>query len=67
MYVADALSRIQPTSSECETTIKKQEMNIYLDSVLDSLPVSNIKLLQIKEAQDEDPLDDDDDDVFNKP
>ena len=56
MYVADALSRIQPTSSECETTIKEQEMNIYLDSVLDSLPVSDIKLLQIKEAQDEDPI-----------
>ena len=31
-------------------------MNIYLDSVLDSLPVSDIKLLQIKEAQDEDPI-----------
>ena len=56
MYVADALSRIQPTSSECETTIKEQEMNIYLDSVLDSLPVSDIKLLQIKEAQDEDTI-----------
>ena len=47
----------QATSSECETTIKEQEMNIYLDcSVLDSLPVSDIKLLQIKEAQDEDPI-----------
>ena len=56
MYVADALSTIQPTSSECETTIKEQEMNIYLDSVLDSLPVSDIKLLQIKEAQDEDTI-----------
>ena len=56
MYVADALSRIQTTSSECETTIKEQEMNIYLDSVPYSLPVSVIKLLQIKEAQDEDPI-----------
>ena len=56
MYVADALSRIQITSSECETTIKEQEMNIYLDSVLDSLPVSDIKLLQIKEAHDQDPI-----------
>ena len=56
MCVADALSRIQPTSSECKTTIKEQDMNIYLDSVLDSLPVSDIKLLQIEEAQDEDPI-----------
>ena len=54
--MADALSKIQTSSSECESTIKDQERNIYLDSVLDSLPVSHIKLLQIKEAQDEDPI-----------
>ena len=54
MYVADAISRIQITSSECESTRKDQE--IYLDGVLHPLPVSDIKLLQIKEAQDEEPL-----------
>ena len=30
-------------------------MNIYVDSVLDSLPVSEVKLMGIKEAKDEDP------------
>ena len=30
-------------------------MNIYVDSVLDSIPVSDVKLMEIKEAKDEDP------------
>ena len=34
----------------------EEEMNIYVDSVLDSLPVSDVKLMEIKEAQDEDPV-----------
>ena len=31
-------------------------MNIYVDSILDSLPVSDVKLMEIKKAQDEDPV-----------
>lgn len=31
-------------------------MNIYVDSILDSLAVKGVKLLEIREAQDEDPL-----------
>ena len=37
-------------------TVPKEEMNIYVDTVLDSLPVSEVKLMEIKEAQDEDPV-----------
>ena len=35
---------------------QKKKMNIYVDSVLNSLPVSDVKLIEIKEAQDEDPV-----------
>jgi len=37
-------------------TVPEEEMNIYVDSVLDSLPVSDVKLKEIKEAQDEEPV-----------
>ena len=35
---------------------QKEKMNIYVDSLLNSLPVSDVKLIEIKEAQDEDPV-----------
>ena len=37
-------------------TVPAEEMNIYVDCVLDSLPVSDMKLMEIKEAQDKDPV-----------
>ena len=37
-------------------TVPEEEMNIYVDSILDSLPISDVKLMEIKEAQDEDPV-----------
>ena len=54
--MADALSRI-PSTSHMKVracTIKGEEVNIYLDSTLDALLVSDIKLTEIKKAQDED-------------
>ena len=56
LYIADALSRIQADNPNAQATIPKEEMNISVDSVLDSLPVSDVKLMEIKEAQDEDPV-----------
>ena len=56
MYIADALSRMQAENSNKMATVPEEEMNIYVDSVLDSLPVSDVKLMEIKEAQDEDPV-----------
>ena len=56
MYIADALSRMQSENTNRTATIPEEEMNIYVDSVLDSLPVSDMKLIEIKEAQDEDPI-----------
>ena len=51
MYIADALSRMQAESSNKMATVPEEEMNIYVDSVLDSLPVSDVKLMDIKEAR----------------
>ena len=56
MYIADALSRMQSENTNRMATVPEEEMNIYVDSVLDSLPVSDVKLMEIKEAQDEDPV-----------
>ena len=55
MYIADALTRMQSENTNRMATVPEEEMNIYVDSVLDSLPVSDMKLMEIKEAQGEDP------------
>ena len=54
MYIADALSRMQSENTNRMATVPEEEMKIYVDSVLDSLPGSDVKLMEIKEAQDED-------------
>ena len=54
MFIADALSRVQSENTNRMATVPEEEMKIYVDSVLDSLPGSDVKLMEIKEAQDED-------------
>ena len=56
VYIADGLSRMQADNPNTRATVPEEEMNIYVDSVLDSLLVSDVKLMEIKEAQDEDPV-----------
>ena len=56
LYVADALSRMQSDNPDRQETVPEEEMNIYVDSILDALPGSDVKLTEIKEAQDEDPV-----------
>jgi len=56
LYIADALSRMQADNPNTQATVPEEEMNIYVDSTLDSLPVSDVKLIEIKESQDEDPV-----------
>ena len=56
LHVADALSRMQSDKPDRQETVPEEEMNTYIDSILDALPVSDVKLTEIKEAQDEDPL-----------
>ena len=56
LYIADALSRMQADNPNTQATVPEEEMNIDVDSILDSLPVSDVKLMEIKEAQDEDPV-----------
>lgn len=47
---------MQTDNPERKPTVPEEEMNIYIDSVLDTIPVSDVKLMEIKEAQDEDPV-----------
>ena len=47
---------MQSENTNRMATIPEEEMKIYVDNVLDSLPVSVMKLIEIKEAQDEDPV-----------
>ena len=57
MYTSDTLSRLQhkqPDSKPKEILIPDQEMSAFVCSIVDALPVSDIKLKQIIEAQEED-------------
>ena len=57
MFIADALSRLHVRKlAKPQPTIGKQEMTPYIGSVLSMLPVSETRLQQIMEAQDEDPV-----------
>lgn len=53
LYVADTLSRLQLLKQTIKATIPENEMNIYLTSVLQGIPISDQKLQQVKDAQDE--------------
>ena len=54
LCVADALSRLQNRDGEVESTISDDEMKAHVDSVINSIPVSDTKLQEIIELQDED-------------
>ena len=57
MYTSDTLSRLQrkqPDSKPEESLIPDQEMSVFVCSIVDALPVSDIKLKQIIEVQEED-------------
>lgn len=54
LYVADTLSRLQPLKQHTEETIPENEMNIYIESILQGIPISDQKLQQVKDAQGED-------------
>ena len=54
---SDTLSKLhrkQPDSKPEESQISDQEMSAFVCSIVDALPVSDIKLKQIIEAQEED-------------
>ena len=57
MYTSDTLSRLQrkrPDSKPEDSLIPDQEMNAFVCSIVDALPVSDIKLKQIITAEKED-------------
>lgn len=52
LYIADALSRMQTDNLDCrKPTVPEEEMNIYIDSILDTIPVSDVKLMEMKEEK----------------
>ena len=56
-YTSNTLSRLQHKQADSKTEeslIPDQEMSAFLCSIVDAMPVSNIKLKQITEAQEED-------------
>ena len=56
MYIADALSRLQPQHADSQPTIADDEMTAHVASVITGLPASDMRLQQIIEAQEEDPV-----------
>lgn len=54
LCVADALSRLQNKEGAAEPTISNDEMEAHISSVIDSIPVSDTKIQEIRELQDED-------------
>ena len=57
IYTSDTLSRLQrrlPDSKPEESLIPDQEMSAFVCSIVDALPVSDIKLKEIIETQEED-------------
>jgi len=47
---------MQTDNPDIKPTVPEEEMNTYIDSILDTIPVSDVKLMEIKEAPDEDPV-----------
>ena len=56
MYIADALSRFQDQHADPQPIIADDEMTAHVASVITGLPVSDTRLQQIIEAQEEDPV-----------
>ena len=56
MYIADALSRLQPQHADPQPTVADDEITAHVASVITGLPASDTRLQQIIEAQDEDPV-----------
>lgn len=53
LHTEAALSRMR---GDTQVTVPQKEMNIYTDGKLDTLPVSDFRLAEIKETQHEDPV-----------
>ena len=54
MYTSDALSRLIQKSANSDPVTSEVETNAFIDTVIDSLPVSDTKLKEIIEAQEDD-------------
>ena len=54
MYTSDMLSRMIPKDAGVIQNELESEINDYVCSIIDTIPISNIKLQQLIEAQNED-------------
>jgi len=54
LCMADALSRLQNREQAAEPTINEEEMKAHVDSFIQSIPVSDTKLQEMIELQEED-------------
>ena len=52
LYIVDTLTRMQLRNPDKTSMISEPEINIYVYSIADSLPVSDAKLIEIRESQD---------------
>ena len=56
MHIADTLSTVQTRSQAMKLTIDDDENHLHIGSVISSLPAWDVRLQQITEAQEEDPV-----------
>ena len=59
MYISDTLSRLiarQPYNLPEQILMPDDDMTAFIGSIIDTLPVSDVKLRQIIEAQDKDEI-----------
>ena len=56
MYTSDTLSRMSAIAQSAESLIDHDEMTQYVASIIETLPVSDVRLQQIIQAQGSDPV-----------
>ena len=56
MYTSDTLSRVSAVEKSAENLIDHDEMTLYVANVIEALPISNVRLQQIIQAQESDPV-----------
>ena len=56
MYTSETLSRISAVEQPAESLINHDEMKLYVANIIETLPISNVRLQQIIQAQESDPV-----------
>ena len=56
MYTSDTLSRMSAAENSAENLIDHDEMTLYVANIVEALPISDMRLQQIIQAQESDPV-----------